>query len=318
MMDTRFQNYNSKLWRCCKHFVFFASRALIACANSVVQSLIDFLIEDVCQICKKKRLCPQISGGISLDDDVDERRCQGMALTAPVQIGFSFFKISSHPVCSKCASEFTPARRVGLLGHLFPDGSVLTLRGDIFPGKRYCEALHLAHEQESLVPGRSIEVFAPWMTSDYVLQVVHLLKYKSVTSLVPIISNSISTAIQRFGCRIPADAVLIPVPMHVVEERKRGFDHTMSIAQALSKDLAVPVCTKYLEKIRNTGLQSRTPVERRAQNVRGAFRSANVEGYHVFLVDDLLTTGSTAASCSVALFEGKARSVSVLSFARAF
>ena len=81
----------------------------------------------------------------------------------------------------------------------------------------------------------------------------------------------------------------------------------------------VPVSTDALVRVRNAPSQLETESrEDRWTNVQGSFRSeSRVEGANVLLVDDLVTTGSTASACAAALKMAGARRVVGLSVARA-
>ena len=80
----------------------------------------------------------------------------------------------------------------------------------------------------------------------------------------------------------------------------------------------IPVLENSLIKTRQTVRQSVTAADRRAANVRGAFRFAgrSLMGTDVWLVDDLVTTGATAGACAAVLLAAGAENVGVLCFAR--
>jgi ComF family protein len=116
-------------------------------------------------------------------------------------------------------------------------------------------------------------------------------------------------------------AVLVPVPTTRGRERKRGYNQ----AAVLARELARPTGRTVVEALARTG-RGGTQValhrdERRA-NVQGAFRMrdealASVRGRPVVLVDDVLTTGATAAEAAEVLTRGGAGPVLLLAFARA-
>ncbi len=111
--------------------------------------------------------------------------------------------------------------------------------------------------------------------------------------------------------------VLIPVPLAAARERERGFNQAALLAARAAPALGRPVIASWLTRTRPTAPQSELGAEARRTNVRGAFRAApTVAGRHVALVDDVLTTGATAAECSRALRGAGARAVGVLVLAR--
>jgi ComF family protein len=113
--------------------------------------------------------------------------------------------------------------------------------------------------------------------------------------------------------------LLVPVPMHWLKRLARGFDHARAIAEAAGRELALPVSAGAVVRVRATTAQgqARSAAERMAQ-VRGAFRvdrPRRVRGRHVGLVDDVVTSGATAAACAAALRAAGARAVTLLAAA---
>ncbi len=114
----------------------------------------------------------------------------------------------------------------------------------------------------------------------------------------------------------PADA-LVPVPLAPDREHERGFNQAALLAERVGQALARPVRTGWLGRARPTRPQSELAAAERRRNVRGAFRATSaVAGCHVLVIDDVLTTGATAAECAHALRTAGARIVGVLTVAR--
>jgi ComF family protein len=114
--------------------------------------------------------------------------------------------------------------------------------------------------------------------------------------------------------------LLVPVPLHPRRERERGFNQALLLARHLGRAWQVPVRGDVLVRTAPTSPQTELRAEARRANVRGAFalrRPELVTGRHVVVVDDILTTGSTAAACASCLREGGAAAVGVLTVARA-
>jgi ComF family protein len=125
-------------------------------------------------------------------------------------------------------------------------------------------------------------------------------------------------AADRCAAALPGDIdAVVPVPLARARERERGFNQAALLAERVARRLGVPAKTAWLTRRRPTRPQSElSPVERR-QNVRGAFlASRRVADRHVLVVDDILTTGATAAECARALRAAGARRVGVLTVAR--
>lgn len=115
----------------------------------------------------------------------------------------------------------------------------------------------------------------------------------------------------------PGPDVLVPVPLAADRERERGFNQAALLAERLAGGLGVRVRSRWLVRRRPTRPQSDLTAAERLANVRQAFgASAAVAGLHVAVVDDVLTTGATAAECARALRAAGARRVGVLTVAR--
>ncbi|MDI6773311.1 MAG: ComF family protein [bacterium] len=112
--------------------------------------------------------------------------------------------------------------------------------------------------------------------------------------------------------------VVVPVPLHPSRLRARGFNQSELLARPVALMLGVPCAARALRRVH----QDRPQVELRAcarvGNVRNAFApgEGTVAGT-VLLVDDVFSTGSTAAACALALQDAGADRVVVLTLARA-
>jgi ComF family protein len=106
------------------------------------------------------------------------------------------------------------------------------------------------------------------------------------------------------------------VPLGRRRKRARGFDQAEALARALGRVTGWPV-VRLLARTTETGPQARRSARERRSALEGAFVPVAVPPSFVVLVDDVLTTGATAAACATALMAAGARRVGVLTFARA-
>jgi ComF family protein len=116
-----------------------------------------------------------------------------------------------------------------------------------------------------------------------------------------------------------ADRLLVPVPLHRSRLWTRGFNQSALVAAALSRRLGIASDPFALGRIRRTpSLKGMSPLQRR-KTVAGAFRVRDknvVTGKTIILIDDVLTTGSTADACARTLRRAGAARVELVSWAR--
>lgn len=109
--------------------------------------------------------------------------------------------------------------------------------------------------------------------------------------------------------------VLIPVPLHPVRLRSRGYNQSDRTARALSNRVGI-MSEELLERTRPTTSQVELSAEDRWVNVTGAFRATrNLSRMNVLLIDDVMTTGATLHACAVACVEAGAEQVRSLTVA---
>jgi ComF family protein len=145
-------------------------------------------------------------------------------------------------------------------------------------------------------------------------KLIHLFKYAGVSPLAPELGKLLSRALPR---DLSVD-VIVPMPLHWRRRWQRGFNQSDLLAKAIAGRIGLPVARAVRRKRATPAQAGLTRAERRG-NVAGAFavrKRAAVEGKHVLLIDDVLTTGATASACAAALKRAGARRVSVLTLAR--
>jgi ComF family protein len=114
-------------------------------------------------------------------------------------------------------------------------------------------------------------------------------------------------------------ALLVPVPLHRWRLWSRGFNQSVLIARAIAEDWGLPLKSRMLQRIRSTRPLKGLTHRQRRNAVGGAFRvsAANdLKGRTVVLIDDVLTTGSTAEACAKALRRAGASRVELICWAR--
>lgn len=98
---------------------------------------------------------------------------------------------------------------------------------------------------------------------------------------------------------------LIPVPVHNVKRRIRGYNQAEVLAKQLSKQLQIPVYSNYLERVVNTNPQKELNDKTRMKNLKNAFKIGQnkIKLKKVLLVDDIYTTGATIEACTKVLLK---------------
>jgi ComF family protein len=113
-------------------------------------------------------------------------------------------------------------------------------------------------------------------------------------------------------------AVIVPMPLHRGRLGERGFNQAYEIARPLARRFGLPLETRRVERVRATLEQTGLDARGRRANLRGAFVAAGgAWPAHVAVVDDVMTTGSTAAELARSLRRAGVRRVEVWCVARA-
>jgi ComF family protein len=130
--------------------------------------------------------------------------------------------------------------------------------------------------------------------------------------IAALLAPALASAVQELGSDL-----IVPVPVHRQRLLERGFSQAVRLASA-AHARSLPPVTQALVRSRATPAQAGLGRSARARNVVGAFQvTGQVRGRQVLLVDDILTTGATAAACARVLRRAGADGISVLVLARA-
>jgi ComF family protein len=158
-------------------------------------------------------------------------------------------------------------------------------------------------------------------------EMVHLLKYGRVFPAAKVLGRMVAEAMIGLEPLLSDETVMvIPVPLHKSKRRERGFNQAELIAKAALKFHATDrfhLASNILLRQRDTESQIGMTSHQRRENMRGAFAvsSANevndmLKDKEALLVDDVLTTGATAAECARVLLKAGASKIWVATAAR--
>ena len=112
--------------------------------------------------------------------------------------------------------------------------------------------------------------------------------------------------------------LIIPVPLHDKRLRQRGFNQAYLIAQKLSQRLDIKIDNQIATRTRNTLSQVDLDASQRIKNLRDAFKVAAIPELDVAIVDDVVTTGTTANELARNLIRAGAKRVDIWCLARAY
>ena len=141
------------------------------------------------------------------------------------------------------------------------------------------------------------------------------LKYGRKVAIARTMARYMAPRVDRSG----GDPILVPVPLHRTRLWQRGFNQSALVARELGRRLRLSTDPLLLKRHRRTPpLKGKSPLQRR-KTVAGAFKvrdKASVAGRTVILIDDVLTTGSTAEACARTLQRAGAARVELITWAR--
>ena len=141
------------------------------------------------------------------------------------------------------------------------------------------------------------------------------LKYGRKVALARTMARHMAPLGAEWGC----EAVLVPVPLHRWRLWRRGFNQSGLVARELAKHWSLPVSLDSIRRVRRTRPLKGLNHNQRRKAVAGAFQIAAAEEVRdrtVILIDDVLTSGSTAEACAKALRKAGARRVELICWAR--
>jgi ComF family protein len=150
---------------------------------------------------------------------------------------------------------------------------------------------------------------------------IHLFKYQQVKPAAPLLGEFLQQALA--ATPLPAELMVVPVPLAKSKRRIRGFNQAEAIAAAFvrrQRSGRIELNAGVLVRTRDTASQTGLTSHQRRLNVRGAFavvQPERIKGKVLLLVDDVMTSGATAGECARVLLRAGARQVFVATVARA-
>lgn len=145
-------------------------------------------------------------------------------------------------------------------------------------------------------------------------EAVYLFKYEGCTQLAQFFGLLLAE-LYMAEPRYPRNPVLVPVPLSREKLQARGYNQSELVAAEIGRILNLPVSSA-LSRVINTPTQSKLTRQARQEMIKGVFEMTQKLAWpDVILIDDILTTGSTAGECTRILFESGIPAVGVLTIA---
>jgi ComF family protein len=147
---------------------------------------------------------------------------------------------------------------------------------------------------------------------------VHRLKFNDRQELAIGMGRMMASAAREI---VQETDVVIPLPLHWTRLWQRRFNQSAALAEVLARHTGTPLERTWLVRRKRTRRQVGLSRSERQQNLQGAFVVTDaarplLTGRRVLLVDDVMTTGSSANAAARALLKGGATAVDVVTFSR--
>ena len=159
--------------------------------------------------------------------------------------------------------------------------------------------------------------FSYYNKGSRIRKLIHNLKYNGIREIGYDLGRLYGLSLKTSGFINDID-IIIPVPLHPMKERIRGFNQSETISMGIADVTRLPVDIKSLARILVSATQTKRSRYERWTNVEGIFQvidSKSIMGKHILLVDDVITTGSTIESCTNELLKIEGVKVSVVALA---
>jgi ComF family protein len=156
---------------------------------------------------------------------------------------------------------------------------------------------------------------APLLYQGTLPHLVTGLKFQGRMNYARLLGTLLTTGLEQTVVELPE--LIVPVPLHPARLRERGFNQALEIARIPARHFGLPIDTECCHRQLATAPQSGLEAKERRRNIRGAFSvTPGLEGRHVVLVDDVVTTGSTVAELARTLKRSGVERVDVWAVAK--
>ncbi|MBU3949525.1 MAG: ComF family protein [Proteobacteria bacterium] len=225
----------------------------------------------------------------------------------------TFERVMSPFLCASCLVDYLPV-----------ESPICSLCGVVFKSREGEDHLCQKCIEHPKHFGKARAIF---LYCKAVMEVIHSFKYKGKLQVAGSLELLLFSVLIRHWSLTDFDLV-VPVPLHIKRFRARGFNQAYILVKNLNKLAekfmvkpgSIEIGRDVLQRTKWTMPQTGLGREERTKNIKGAFTVKDlfkVKGKRILLVDDVYTTGATVDECAKVLIDGGAKSVDVLTLARA-
>lgn len=169
------------------------------------------------------------------------------------------------------------------------------------------------------VPIFSAAAFYGFNKGGKVQRIIHQLKYKGNQAIGVTVGKLYGYELKESE-HFNTVNTIIPVPLHPKRQRKRGYNQSDCFAEGLSESMKVEADCKTLFRAAESETQTKKSRFSRWQNVETIFQLRDMtalQGKHILLVDDVITTGATFEACAQTLLQVPDIKISIAAIAYA-
>jgi ComF family protein len=174
----------------------------------------------------------------------------------------------------------------------------------------------LTSKLRGLMPVHRAMAFIRFTKKGKSQKLLHLLKYRNKPEIGLELGRLYGITLTESGFLNEWD-IIVPVPLHPLKQKRRGYNQSEKFASGLSSELGIPA-RELLVRKKFTETQTKKSRLQRLENVDEVFdltNSRDVEGLRVLLVDDVITTGATLCVCANVLLANGAKHVDLATIA---
>ncbi len=180
---------------------------------------------------------------------------------------------------------------------------------------------HNAYENEMaklfwyLIPIERATAYFYYEPHSSTANIIYQMKYKDHPEIGEVMGRMMGKELMPSGFFDGIDGI-IPVPLTKKRQRQRGYNQSEEIARGISEVTGLPLFDKVVKRVSFKGSQTNLGRWERNENVEKVFElidGASIQGKHLLVIDDVVTTGATCIACSKELIKAGDVKISILS-----